>query len=273
MEKIRHAYSEGMPLIPLKGLVMISYKILFINLGYARGIDGRLSEHARYAHRHFYCDPAIQRRSLHQLSQLIKQEDPDLCCFVEIDQGSFGTARFNQLEALVNEQYSFSDIENKYAPNSLLRLFSFTSGKSNAFISKRKYDFEKLYFTCGIKRLIYKIRIATNVTIFFAHFSLHKLTRRRQLLEALVLMRQEAGEVIFLGDFNILSGLREIDPMLDQGRFTLLNDRTVPTFLFHKHKLVLDLCVCSPTLGKQASLKVLPQPFSDHAALILQIQA
>jgi hypothetical protein len=83
-------------------------------------------------------------------------------------------------------------------------------------------------------------------------------------------MRREEGEVIFLGDFNILSGLEEITPLLDHGRFVLLNQQDIPTFFFHKRKLVLDLCVCSRTIGKKAVLKVIPQPYSDHAALILQ---
>jgi endonuclease/exonuclease/phosphatase family metal-dependent hydrolase len=250
---------------------MSSYKILFSNLGYARGISGRLSEHIRYAHRHFYCPPSIQRQSLDQLKQLIKEVGPDLCCFVEIDQGSFGPARFNQLKHLVSENHAFSDIENKYAPDSLLRSLTATSGKSNAFISRKKYDFEKIYFTCGFKRLVYKIKVTEDITLFFAHFSLKKSVRTRQLLEARDLMRREEGEVIFLGDFNILSGLQEIEPLLDEGRFTLLNQPDVPTFFFHKHELVLDLCVCSLPIGKNASLKVLPQSYSDHAALILEV--
>jgi endonuclease/exonuclease/phosphatase family metal-dependent hydrolase len=250
---------------------MSSCKILFSNLGYARGISGRLSDHIRYAHRHFYCPPSIQRQSLEQLNQLIKEVGPDLCCFVEIDQGSFGLARFNQLKHLVSENHAFSDIENKYAPGSLLRSLAVTSGKSNAFISRKKYDFEKIYFTCGLKRLVYKIKVAEDITVFFAHFSLKKSVRAQQLLEARDLMQREEGGVIFLGDFNILSGLQEIEPLLDQGRFILLNHSDVPTFFFHKHELVLDLCVCSPAISKKASLRVLPQSYSDHAALILEV--
>jgi endonuclease/exonuclease/phosphatase family metal-dependent hydrolase len=250
---------------------MSSCKILFINLGYARGISGRLSEHIRYAYRHFYCPPSIQRQSLEQLNQLIKEVKPDLACFVEIDQGSFGSARFNQLKHLVSEDHNFSDIENKYAPDSFLRSFAVTSGKSNAFVSKKKYDFEKIYFTSGIKRLVYRIKLAEDITLFFAHFSLKKSVRARQLLEARDLMRREEKEVIFLGDFNILSGLQEIDPLLDKGRFILLNRPDMPTFLFHKHELVLDLCVCSSAISKKASLKILLQSYSDHAALLLEL--
>jgi endonuclease/exonuclease/phosphatase family metal-dependent hydrolase len=244
-------------------------KILFLNLGYARGLGGGLSEHVLWGYRHVYCPPEIQRQSLHRLNQFIKEEDPDLCCFVEIDQGAFGTGTFNQLDFLKNASYTFSDIENKYAPNSVLRKLIFTSGKSNAFLSKKPYEFEKIYFSCGVKRLIYKIMASDDLTVFFAHFSLKRSVRARQLVEARDLMRQERGRVAILGDFNILSGLQEIVPLLDEGRFTLLNQED-PTFFFHTRKLVLDLCVCSCT-ANNASLKVMPQLYSDHAALILEI--
>jgi endonuclease/exonuclease/phosphatase family metal-dependent hydrolase len=172
---------------------------------------------------------------------------------------------------LVSENYAFFDIENKYAPGSFLRSLAVTSGKSNAFVSRKKYGFEKIYFSCGLKRLVYRIKVAGDITVFFAHFSLKKSVRARQLLEARDLMRREEEGVIFLGDFNILSGLQEIEPLLDGGRFILLNQSDVPTFCFHRHELVLDLCVCSLALGKKASLKVLSQSYSDHAALILEV--
>ncbi len=112
----------------------------------------------------------MQEKALGQLSGLIAREDPDICCFVEIDKGSAGGANFNQLEALVSEKYAFYDIENKYGEASRLRSFPLTRGKSNAFLAKQKLPYEKIYFTAGMKRLIYKIRLEPNVTLFFAHF-------------------------------------------------------------------------------------------------------
>ncbi len=251
---------------------MIARKILFINLGYARGIDGRLSEHVRYAYRHFYCAPFTQKKSLKLLGELIEREAPDLCCFVEIDQGAGGRG-LNQLDTIKNDRYPFSDIENKYGRKSIFRSFALTAGKSNAFMARRNYDFEKLFFTRGIKRLVYKIRLDAGTTIFFAHFSLNRNVRAHQILEARNLMRQTQGEVIFLGDFNILSGLAEIEPLLDHGRFALLNPTDFPTFFFHKQQSVLDLCLCSAALADKVRLRILPQPFTDHAALILDLPA
>ncbi|MDX2028520.1 MAG: endonuclease/exonuclease/phosphatase family protein [Alphaproteobacteria bacterium] len=251
---------------------MAVYTILLSNLGYARGIGGTLAEHIRYAHRHIYCPPDIQKETLRQLGHLVEAEDPDICCFVEIDQGSFSSARFNQLSALLNEKYSFFDIENKYAPGSRLRSFFITAGKSNAFISKREFPYDKIYFNQGTKRLIYRINLGNDVTLFFAHFSLNRAVRALQMIEVQKLMREAPGEVIFLGDFNVLRGLSEVEPLLDGGHFILMNKKDSPTFRFHNRHLVLDLCICSPGIAAQAALKVVPQVFSDHAALVLRVE-
>lgn len=252
---------------------MNSYRILLSNLGYARGIGGQLSHHVLRAHRHFYCSPAVQKQSLRQLSAIIAEEDPDICCFVEIDKGSFTSAGFNQINVLADEKYPYFDIENKYAPGSHLRSFFITKGKSNAFMAKQNFLHEKIYFSHGTKRLIYKISLDAQLTLFFAHLSLNKAVRSRQIIEIKKLMEEVAGEVIFLGDFNVLTGLTELLPLVDQSSFVLLNREEDPTFTFHKRKLVLDLCICSKSLVKRAHLKVIPQPFSDHAALVLDVRA
>lgn len=243
------------------------------NLGYARGIGGKISHHARYLHRHFYCTPTVQQRTLEQLGALISREDPDLCCFVEIDQGSFPSAGMNQLKALTDVRYSHAHIENKYGPGSNLRSFFITRGKSNGFMAKQPYPFETLFLRHGIKRLVYKIHLGFRLTIFFSHLSLNRRVRQHQLLEIRQLMLEEPGEVAVLGDFNLLTGLSELEPLLDHPEWVLLNRHDVPTFQFHKRALVLDVCLCSRTLAARSRLKVLPQPYSDHAALLLHIDA
>jgi exonuclease III len=229
-------------------------KILMSNLGYLRGIDGTLGQHFRYAHRHIYCSVATQKKSLKQLEKLIEREDPDICCFVEIDKGSSDLANFNQLEALISDHYVFYDIENKYGTASRLRSLPFSRGKSNAFLAKRAFDYEKIYFTHGTKRLIYKIQIDTDISLFFAHFSLKKDVRVQQLRQVRQLLQDTPGEHIVLGDFNIL-----------------MNDKDVPTFTFHRIKKALDLCICSESLAPRVKLQVIAQPYSDHSALLLEV--
>lgn len=243
------------------------------NLGYLRGINGGLAHHVLYAHRHLYCSIPTQKKNLRQLATLLEQEDPDICCFVEIDKGSSGSANFNQLEGLVTEKYSFSDIENKYGQLSRLRTLPFSKGKSNAFLAKQPVEHEKIYFAHGTKRLIYKLHLTNNITLFFAHFSLKREVRAQQLLQVRQLLKDTPGESIFLGDFNILSGFQELTPLLADNQLQLLNDEHSPTFRFHRSHKVLDLCICSQTLAPRLSLTILPQAYSDHAALLVDVKA
>lgn len=242
-----------------------NYRIFFSNIGYAKGINGGLKHHLLYAYRHFYCPPHTQEKVLSQLDNLIKKENPDLCCFVEIDKN------LDQLSRLT-ENYDFFDIENKYGENSWLRTLTATKGKCNAFMTKTATNFGKFYFDCGVKRLIYKINLEENLTVFFAHFSLNKSMRQKQLLQVKQIFSDTKGEVVFLGDFNILKGLRELEPLLGEN-LILLNDPTKMTFNFHRSFLLLDLCLCTKNIAPFLNLTVHPQPYSDHAALTLDIKA
>jgi endonuclease/exonuclease/phosphatase family metal-dependent hydrolase len=242
------------------------------NLGYLRGIDGSLAHHLRFAHRHIYCSVGTQKRALKQLSNRLDKEDPDICCFVEIEKGSGGLSNFNQLAALTNERYSFYDIENKYGQTSWLRSLPFSRGKSNGFLAKHTLQYEKLYFTHGTKRLMYKITLPNHITLFFAHFSLKKNIRESQLLQVRQLMRDTSGESIFLGDFNILSGFQELVPLLHHSNLRLLNEESTPTFTLHRIRKALDLCICTESLVPRIDLKIIAQPYSDHAALLVEIR-
>jgi endonuclease/exonuclease/phosphatase family metal-dependent hydrolase len=255
----------------IKGVLLMSTVILMSNLGYLRGINGGLMHHIRYAYRNFYCSRDVQEACLEQVIGLIEQERPDVCCFVEIDKGSATARSFNQLEALVSEQYPFFDIENKYGLLSRLRSLPLTRGKSNGFLAKRTLPYEKIFFTHGTKRLIYKIALTPDVTLFFAHFSLKRETRAQQLLQTRQILNDTPGEIILLGDFNIHSGFKELEPLLHENNLVLLNNEETPTFRFHNVRLPLDLCICSRGIAERAALKIIPQPYSDHEALVLTL--
>lgn len=241
------------------------------NLGYLRGINGTLVHHLAYAHRHFYCSAASQVKAIGQLKAIIEQESPDVCCFVEIDQGSVHSAHLNQLEHVLGEHYKHFDIENKYGAGSVLRNFSLTRGKSNGFISREQVPFERMYFTHGTKRLIYKLQISEGLTVFFAHFSLKRMVRALQLEQIRQMIHETPGEVIFLGDFNILDGFSELAGLLNQEKLVLMNKEDSPTFTFHRTKKVLDVCLCTPGVAARVGLRIIPQPYSDHAALLLDV--
>jgi endonuclease/exonuclease/phosphatase family metal-dependent hydrolase len=247
-------------------------RILLSNLGYARGFSGALAGHAGFLHRHVWCSPRVQRRVLSHFRSLMQRAKPDLCCLLEIDTGSFTSAGVNQLAELESPDYPFSDAENKYLETSPLRKIAFTRGKSNGLIARREYPFRKLYFGCGTKRLIYQVELPGGVTLFFTHFSLTQDIRARQLMEMAELVARADGEVMLLGDFNVLQGLHELSPLLAHTGMKLMNDANIPTFIFHRRHLTLDLCLCSPSLAARTQVEVVPQSYSDHAALLIEIR-
>jgi endonuclease/exonuclease/phosphatase family metal-dependent hydrolase len=246
-------------------------KILFSNIGYAKGIDGTLQQHFSRLGRHLYCDLPVQRQALAQLKAIIDTEKPDICCLVEIDRGSFHSAYFNQVMDLIDDNYPYHDIADKYGENSLIGKLPFHRGKSNAFLSKQKLSFDRLYFSHGTKRLIYKLSLSDDITVYFAHFSLQRKVRLKQFQELRSLIAEAHGESIILADFNIMQGFKELDPLLEKSDLEVLNKEDEHTFKFHKRELALDLCVCSKNLARRTTIKVIPQPFSDHEALLVSV--
>lgn len=251
----------------------MAYKILFSNIGYGRGIDGSLLAHLRRFHHHFYMPVDVQKQVLAQLKDIISSEEPDIACFVEIDRGSLYSARFNQLEMILDDVYAFHNIADKYGEDSYWSRMPLHEGKSNAFVSKSELPFEKLFFESGTKRLIYKILLPDGVTLFFAHFSLSRATRLRQMQEMRSHIKKVEGPVMILADFNIMGGFAELAPLMEGLDLKILNDESEPTFFFHRRRKVLDLCLCSLSIADNSRLKIIPQPFSDHAALLIETGA
>lgn len=248
------------------------WRILLSNIGYARGIGGSVRDHSRYFYRYLWCSPETQSAALARLRQIIAREQPDVCCLVEIDQGSLNTAWVNQIRHLIDADYAYFDVENKYGRYSLLRHMAIAGGKSNAFLAREPLEFEKSWLTVGVKRLVYRIRLRDDLHLFFAHFSLRHGRRRLQFRQLARLVAETEGEVIVMGDFNIFRGNEEIAPLLEETGLQLMDGQGAPTFRFSDRELILDLCMVSPRLRDAARLQVLDQPFSDHNALLLDVE-
>lgn len=247
-------------------------KLLFSNLGYATGISGSLFHHITKAFRHVYQPPAMQRAVLKQFRQIIETERPDVCCLVELDQGSIHSGHFNQIHALMCEDYAVYDIADKYGTDSLISRMPFHAGKSNAFLARQAFDYGFLYFTHGTKRLIYRLTLREGLTLFFTHFSLKKEVRARQFVEIRRFAEATDGAVIILADFNIFEGLSELEPLIGDGFLRLLNRPEEATFSFHRWRHLLDLCLYSPSLESEIGLRIISQPFSDHSALLVTLE-
>jgi endonuclease/exonuclease/phosphatase family metal-dependent hydrolase len=251
--------------------VGFTVKVLFSNLGYATGINGALLQHVARSYRHVFQPMKLQRAVLSQFMEVVEREKPDLCCLIELDRGSMHSGFFNQMDALLSDAYHFHDVADKYGPGSRLSQLPFHAGKSSGILASTSFEFEYRHFVHGAKRLIYHVKLASDLTLLFTHFSLNAKTRQKQFGEMREMIDSLTGNVIILADFNTLNGLRELGPLLSRGDLELMNSPDEPTFTFHRWHHVLDLCLCSRSIRPDLSLKVISQPFSDHDALLVTV--
>lgn len=249
----------------------MGYKILFSNIGYARGIDGTLKQHVLRFWRHFYCSIPLQQEVLGQLRGIMDENRPDICCFVEIDEGSPHSGYFNQVRYLLDGDYTFHDSAGKYGPNDWLARLPLHIGKVSAFMAREKLEYGRLYFSNGSKRLIHAVQLPGSVTLYFTHFSLQGSVRALQFKEMREIVTNSGRPAIIMADFNILNGFGELSPLLDGTDLRLLNNENEHTFTLHTRRHVLDLCIASAGIADKMKLQVIPQPFSDHAALLAEI--
>ena len=59
--------------------------------------------------------------------------------------------------------------------------------------------------------------------------------------------------------------------LLHSNELVLLNSEEHPTFTFHIIRKVLDICICTKNISRRSHLQVIPQPYSDHAALLIDV--
>lgn len=246
-------------------------RILFSNLGYAKGIDGTLWQHITRAGRHLYCPIPVQMDVLDKVRSMLIQQRPDIACFVEVDQGSLHTGYLDHLSHIRGQEYLFFDAANKYGDDNWRRFNPLSANRANAFIARTTPEFERLYFVNGTKRLVYKIHLDGGIVLLFAHFSLMRNVREKQFREIHDIISSHKGSVILMGDFNIMHGFEELSPLLQNTDLAIVNDETKPTFRFYNRNLILDLCLCSKDLHDHVKLDIIPQPYSDHEALLLDV--
>ena len=239
-----------------------NYKILLFNFGYARGWDGSLKSFFKTFHRLPFQFFSQRKKELEKLKKIIDREKPDLILISEIESKKCK----NFIE---NLGYFFNDMSVKYGEKSLYRKIPAWHNNSNAFFSKEKIDFEKLYFSEGAKKLIYKLKLPfQNTTLFFAHFSLVDKTRKRQIKEIDKMSKKFSSKII-AGDFNLLTGLNELDEIIQKNNFKLSSkDFTYPSY---KPQKAFDLFLISANL--KFKTKILKnEKFSDHLPVILEVE-
>src|ERR1700685_2502340 len=121
------------------------------------------------------------RQVLSQITDFIKQQDPDVVGLIEVDTGSIRTGMVNQADFIARSLGHYSTYECKYGVGSFNHLVPILRKQSNAFLAAPTRRGERFhYFDTGIKRLIIELELE-NVAIFLVHLSLKYRHRQYQL--------------------------------------------------------------------------------------------
>ncbi len=234
---------------------------MFLNLQYAIGINGSWRKILRHFPRYFYCGAKVRKNVCSDLKKVLVREQPDVLCLVE--------TYADHVRGLLDENYTFYDVESKYGIKSFLRKMPGFRRRSNAFLARKDLDFQKHFLKNGAKKLIYEMKISEDTGLFMGHFSLFKNIRKRQFTELTELARKYK-KVIICGDFNIFSGYKELEFMLESLDLTIVERGGRKTFPSGNPRLHLDLFLCSRDMEIK-EMRVLEDQLSDHLSIILEI--
>ncbi|MCD4705440.1 hypothetical protein K8R66_05185 [bacterium] len=238
---------------------MAKFKVLLTNFEYGRGMDGSLKDWLLKGYRSFFVPQLIENKILDKFKKIIVRENPDLICINEIKK--------NQISKLVDKRYQYYDIDIKYGLESKLRTTIFHKNNCNAFLSQHKLNFKKKFLKNGTKKLLYEIDLPDNIKIACFHFSLKRKTRQKQFKEIYEIYKNHPSKII-CGDFNILYGFKELDDFIKQSGLKFAHQK--PTFPSPQPSKFFDLVLYSPNLNIQT--KILPDIFSDHLAVMIEIK-
>ncbi len=248
---------------------MTSFKILLYNLEYGRGHTGSWRNYIIHWFRFLRKPRKKEDIILQKVHEMIAQEDPDLCCFIEIDKESPFHKNGNQLNRLADEKRKEYHFSKKYSKKGILQHLPYFRAHGNGFLAKKKHPFKEHYFKHGRKKHFYEIKINKDITLFMAHFPLRKKTRRQDF-EELKKLIEKKKKVIICGDFNIFKGFKELDPLVKRTGLYIVNKLSDKTYPAYNPKKAFDLFICSDTI-KVKNLRVLHPHLSDHAPVILEI--
>lgn len=245
-------------------------KILFWNIGYARGINGSPFDYIKKIYRLFYLSKKIQKQTLDEILDIVSTEKPDLFTYAEISIGAFNRCNFDQhqyiLTKLVKNHYAEAAVS-KYG-ESLLNIMPFHKGNANGVVSFLPGHISEFFLQHSRKKLVLKTRY-TNVTIFSVHLPLVSTDRHKQLKALANLVNSTTGDVILCGDFNILNGIDELAILKQMTHLQDINQ--TPTFPSYNPKKILDVFLYRfENTTTTPKVRILESTASDHRPVIFE---
>ena len=204
---------------------------------------------------------------LNQIVEFIESVRPDIIALIEVDSGSYRSARCCQADIIARKLHQFHVIKTKYATNSLARRVPVLNKQCNALLTNEKITAHQFhYFAEGFKRLVIEVEL-DEVVIFIVHLSLKYRHRQQQLEHLHRLLKDSTKPVIVAGDFNTFGGNRELELFKAAAGLQDANLLHSPSHPSHAPHRQLDFILHSPEL-EAVGFHIPDIRLSDHAPLI-----
>ena len=236
---------------------------MIFNAGYFSGITGPSAEYLYKAHRIIFRKMFVQTEIPKRLASLIESVKPDILFLSEI--------RNDKNIVPIKNLFAKHLIDVKYKPGSIYNFLPFFGGNCNGVFLRGSFPIHKFFVRNGSKKLVYRIDITDNFSIFFSHFSFLKRTRHKQLSEIAHLAKQKQHAVI-AGDLNIFNGIKKLEKVLGKANLSVVNNLAYKTFPSRNPVFAIDMFLTSPSV-KPAQIEVLNNVFlSDHLPVVAEFK-
>lgn len=237
-------------------------RLLIYNIRYATGVGPAFHLPVPGAG-YLRSNPSVLR----QITEFIKDADPDVVGLIEVDTGSIRSGMVNQADVIARSLGHYSTYECKYGVASFNQLVPIVRKQSNAFLAAPRVRGERFhYFDTGIKRLIIELEL-DDVAIFLVHLSLKFRHRQYQLRYLHELVSKTKKPVIVAGDFNTYWGEHEIYLFMRASGLTSANLKGLPSYPSRNPRKELDFILYSREIHVDR-FSIPDIRLSDHLPLI-----
>lgn len=238
-------------------------RILFYNIRYGTGCGW--SYHLPFPFAGFF-RPA--RDGTERIGALLDDLDVDVACLCEVDGGSYRQGGRNQARSLAPRSWNHA-FAPKYGTSPLSRLPLFST-QGNAVLSRLPIvaSRENL-FSRGVKRSFLEVEFP-DFTVLLAHLSLGSGARRTQLEEIARRCRSLNRPLFVGGDFNLLRGSQELEPLLEATGLVDADATARPTFPSRRPTRRLDCLLTTPDV-RVRTFDLPDVTLSDHLPLLCDV--
>ncbi len=238
-------------------------RLLVYNIAYGTGCPGGMAKRLWTVHRYL----RTPQSHLDRIIEFIDGSAADIVALVEVDTGSFRTDYVDQVEKVARHLSKYHTCDVKYGKDSIGRLIPILQSQANAVLTKRKIPKKHFhFFPFGFKRLIIELNI-DGIRLFLVHLALQKGVRAKQL-DFLAKLAEGEGPLIVAGDFNALTGPKELAGFQRRLGLSNPNQEGICTYPSWNPKKQLDMILCSKEI-KMLNFEVPEVRFSDHLPILL----